>query len=56
MVERLRMSINFLSYMEHGLNAPSFENLERIAEVCGISVASLFEPPLAPDESPDVRP
>jgi transcriptional regulator with XRE-family HTH domain len=44
MAEQLGMSVNFLSYMERGLKAPSFENLERIATVCRVSVASLFEP------------
>jgi transcriptional regulator with XRE-family HTH domain len=43
MAERLEVSVNFLSYMERGLKAPSFDNLERIAKICSVSVASLFE-------------
>lgn len=42
MAERLGMSVNFLSFMERGLKAPSFENLERIAEVLKVGVAELF--------------
>ena len=35
MAERLGTSVNFLSFMERGMKAPSFENLERIGEVLG---------------------
>jgi len=45
MAEQLGMSVNFLSFMERGLKAPSFENLERIAEVFQVSVAELFPAP-----------
>ena len=45
MAERLRMSVNFLSYVERGLKAPSFDNLERMAKVFRIPVARLFESP-----------
>lgn len=45
--ERLSMSINFVSYMERGLKAPSFPNLERIAAVFETSVSALFEFPKA---------
>lgn len=43
MAERLGASVNFLSLMERGLKAPSFENLERIADVLQIPVADLFQ-------------
>jgi transcriptional regulator with XRE-family HTH domain len=43
MAERLGTSVNFLSYMERGLKAPSFDNLERMAKVFRIPVARLFE-------------
>jgi transcriptional regulator with XRE-family HTH domain len=42
LAERLGVSVNFLSYMERGLKAPSFENLERMAEVLNLPVADLF--------------
>lgn len=42
MAERLGTSVNFLSFMERGMKAPSFENLERIAEVLQVEVADLF--------------
>lgn len=43
LAERLAVSVNFLSYMERGIKAPSFPNLERIANVFEVSVAVLFE-------------
>jgi len=42
LAERLGMSVNFLSYMERGLKAPSFENLEHIGKVLNLPVADLF--------------
>jgi transcriptional regulator with XRE-family HTH domain len=39
MAERLGTSVNFLSYMERGLKAPSFDNLERMVKVFRIPVA-----------------
>ena len=45
MAERLGTSVNFLSFMERGLKAPSFENLERIGEVLQVEVAELFRFP-----------
>ena len=42
LAEQLGMSVNFLSYMERGLIALSFENLERIGEVHNLLVADLF--------------
>lgn len=43
MAEQLGASVNFLSLMERGLKAPSFENLERIADVLQTPVADLFQ-------------
>ena len=54
MAERLGTSVNFLSFMERGLKAPSFENLERIAEVLKVGVAELFHVP-ASAEAPGRR-
>jgi transcriptional regulator with XRE-family HTH domain len=45
MAEHLGISVNFLSFMERGLKAPSFENLERIAKVLEVEVAELFQFP-----------
>ncbi len=40
--ERMDMSVDFLSLVERGINAPSFETLERIAKRLRMSVAELF--------------
>ena len=55
MAERLRMSVNFLSYVERGLKAPSFDNLERMAKVFRIPVARLFESPAIIGDGERVR-
>jgi transcriptional regulator with XRE-family HTH domain len=40
--ETLNLSVDFLSLIERGISAPSFETLERIAKRLKISVADLF--------------
>jgi transcriptional regulator with XRE-family HTH domain len=40
--ETLNISVDFLSLMERGINAPSFETLERMAKKLRIPVAYLF--------------
>jgi transcriptional regulator with XRE-family HTH domain len=40
--ETLNLSVDFLSLMERGRNAPSFETLDRIAKRLKMSVADLF--------------
>jgi transcriptional regulator with XRE-family HTH domain len=40
--EVLGISVDFLSLMERGINAPSFETLERMTEALQISVRDLF--------------
>jgi transcriptional regulator with XRE-family HTH domain len=40
--ETLNISVDFLSLIERGRNAPSFETLERMAKRLKISVAQLF--------------
>jgi transcriptional regulator with XRE-family HTH domain len=40
--ELLNISVDFLSLMERGISAPSFETLERIAKKLKIPVAHLF--------------
>lgn len=40
--ELLEISVDFLSLIERGVNAPSFENLEVFSERLGIPVSELF--------------
>jgi transcriptional regulator with XRE-family HTH domain len=40
--ETLDVSVDFLSLIERGRNAPSFETLDRIAKRLRVSVAELF--------------
>jgi transcriptional regulator with XRE-family HTH domain len=40
--EALNISVDFLSLMERGRNAPSFETLERMAKRLKVPVAQLF--------------
>jgi transcriptional regulator with XRE-family HTH domain len=40
--ETLDISVDFLSLMERGVSAPSFETLERMAKRLRLSVAELF--------------
>ncbi len=40
--ELLGISVDFLSLIERGRNAPSFETIEQIAERLDVSVSSLF--------------
>jgi transcriptional regulator with XRE-family HTH domain len=42
LAEAADISVDFLSLVERGINAPSFENLERLAKVLGIPVRELF--------------
>lgn len=41
--ESLNVSVDFLSLVERGINAPSFETLERIAKRLKVPVAELFK-------------
>jgi transcriptional regulator with XRE-family HTH domain len=40
--EHLEISVDFLSLIERGVNAPSFENLDKFAKRLKIPVADLF--------------
>jgi transcriptional regulator with XRE-family HTH domain len=40
--ELLEISVDFLSLIERGINAPSFENLEIFATQLGIPASELF--------------
>ncbi len=53
--ELLGISVDFLSLIERGINAPSFENLEVFSIQLGMSVAELFafgSPTLPPRSGP----
>jgi transcriptional regulator with XRE-family HTH domain len=45
LAERLGASVNFIGHVERGTNAPSFETLQKIAEVLGVSVREFFDFP-----------
>lgn len=40
--EAADISVDFVSNIERGISAPSFETLERLAEALGVAVADLF--------------
>jgi transcriptional regulator with XRE-family HTH domain len=40
--EVIGISVDFLSLIERGINAPSFERIEQIAQRLDVSVTSLF--------------
>jgi transcriptional regulator with XRE-family HTH domain len=40
--ERLGISVDFLSLIERGINAPSFENLDTFSAQLGIPISDLF--------------
>ena len=43
LAEAVGVSTDFISLIERGQRAPSFENLERLAEALGVKVAGLFD-------------
>ena len=43
LAEEVGISVDFLSLMERGINAPSFDNIEKLANSLGISIQELFE-------------
>ncbi len=43
MAERAEISVDFLSLIERGINAPSFDTLERLAAAFGMPVRDLFD-------------
>lgn len=40
--EVIGISVDFLSLIERGINAPSFDRIQQIADRLGVSVAHLF--------------
>jgi transcriptional regulator with XRE-family HTH domain len=43
LAEAADISVDFLSLMERGVNAPSFATLERLADALGVPVKELFD-------------
>jgi len=43
LAEAADISVDFLSLMERGVNAPSFATLERLADALGVPAKELFE-------------
>ena len=43
LAEEVGISVDFLSLIERGINAPSFDNLEKLANSLGVSIRELFE-------------
>jgi transcriptional regulator with XRE-family HTH domain len=37
------ISVDFLSLVERGINAPSFSNLEKLARALGVPIRELFD-------------
>ncbi|MFN6518789.1 MAG: helix-turn-helix domain-containing protein [Nostoc sp. CreGUA01] len=43
LAEPTEISVEFLSNIERGINAPSFDTLEKLVEVLNVSYAELFD-------------
>jgi len=43
LAEAAEISVEFLSNIERGINAPSFETLEKLASVLGVPVKTFFD-------------
>lgn len=43
LAEATHLSVEFISNMERGVNAPSFETLEKLATILKVPVKTLFE-------------
>lgn len=43
LANKAEISVDFLSNVERGINAPSFENLEKLAKALGVEVRELFD-------------
>ena len=41
--EKASISVDFLSLLERGINAPSFETLEKLSLVLDVPIKNLFE-------------
>ena len=43
LAEATRVSVEFLSNIERGINAPSFETLEKLAEALKVQFSEMFD-------------
>lgn len=43
LAERFDLSVDFVSLMERGINAPSFETLEKLSEALGVAAREFFD-------------
>jgi len=43
LAQRTGLSVNFISTMERGINAPSFETLDVLAKTLDVAVKDLFD-------------
>jgi len=43
LAEAVGLSVDFVGLVERGLRAPSFDSLERLAQILQISVAGMFD-------------
>ena len=43
LAEATEISVDFISLVERGINAPSFDNLEKLARALGVSYQELFD-------------
>ena len=44
LAERCGVSADFISQVERGINSPSFESIQKFAEVLNVDVSELFLP------------
>jgi len=43
LAEAAEVSVDFISNVERGINAPSFESIERLAKALGVELKELFD-------------
>lgn len=43
LAEATGISVDFISLVERGINAPSFDNLEKLAKALGVPIRVLFD-------------
>ncbi len=43
LAEATEISVDFISLVERGINAPSFDNLEKLAKALGVPYRDLFD-------------
>lgn len=45
LADQVGVSLNFIGQLERGENSPSFETVQKIAEVLEVDISELFMPP-----------